>query len=102
MAIEDCRWPPALRMVGARIDADVAMYSRRNRPSRMTAALQAVLALAEQSGDEEHMAVAGERLADATTASGDPPKAIALGHTTLATRRWPTSSASLARSGATR
>lgn len=37
--IEDCRWPPALRMVGARIDANVALYSRLNGPSRMTGGL---------------------------------------------------------------
>ena len=84
LTIEDCRWPPALRMVGARIDANVAICSRRNGPGRMTVAFRAMLALAQQSGDEERVAVARDCLADATTASADLPEAIALCHLALA------------------
>ena len=86
-AVEDCRWPPAPRTVGARIDAKIAMYSRRNGPSRMTAALRAMPPLAQQSGAEERVAVAKDCLADATTASGNLPEAIALGHAALANQR---------------
>ena len=53
----------------------------------MTAALRAMPPLAQQSGAEERVAVAKDCLADATTASGNLPEAIALGHAALANQR---------------
>jgi predicted ATPase/DNA-binding winged helix-turn-helix (wHTH) protein len=79
-ALEDPAWPPALRMVGAQVDSNIALHHPAPGP-RLDglAGLQRMLALAERSGDPARVAMARFRLADHATGEGRLDEAITLG-----------------------
>jgi predicted ATPase/DNA-binding winged helix-turn-helix (wHTH) protein len=84
-ALEDPGWPPALRMAGAPLDANLALFSRA--PGARLAGLDGLrrmLALAEQTGDPTRVAMARFRLADHATGDGRIEEAIALGQACVA------------------
>ena len=84
-ALEDPGWPAALRMVGAQLDCNLAIYSRE--PGARLAGLQGLrrmLALAEQTGDPARIAMAHFRLADHATGEGRLDEAVRLGQACIA------------------
>ena len=85
LALEDPSWPPALRLAGALLPADLALY--RSDSAALAAAeagLQRALALAEAIGDERRILRVRFRIAEAATAAGRWPEAIAEGQAVVA------------------
>jgi predicted ATPase/DNA-binding winged helix-turn-helix (wHTH) protein len=76
-AIEDPRWPIALRLEAAQVEADIAAFAGPTEAA--SAGLRRAIALAGQIGDRHRMAWLQCRLADTATASRQPEQAIGLG-----------------------
>jgi hypothetical protein len=75
--IEDPRWPVALRLEAAQVDADISVFAGPTEAA--SAGLRRAIALADEIGDRHRLAWLQFRLADVATASSQPEQAIGLG-----------------------
>ncbi len=84
LALEDPAWPPALRLAGAMLAADLALYlSDDATVEAARTGLQRARTLAEATGDERRLLRVRFRLAEAATAAGRWPEAIGEGRTVV-------------------
>lgn len=80
LALEDPIWPPALRLAGAMLAADLALYlTDAETIEAARTGLQRARTLTEATGDERRLLRVRFRMAEAATAAGRWPEAIGEG-----------------------